>query len=227
MAVAIISDIHGNYTALRAVVKEINQRNIQNVICLGDICGYYSQVNECIELVQDMTDKIVIGNHDKYIINNTKCPHSNSVNVCLDYQRKVLKSENIDWLRKFPTNAKYFGINCVHGSWENNLDEYIKDSSYFEGRKFIDKVLISGHSHIPFIYKNDEYIYCNSGSVGQPRDGDYRASFAIFDNYDFEIVRVAYDYSKTQHNMKQCGFDIYYYENLKYGIPIGASVHNN
>lgn len=221
--IAIISDIHGNLEALLTVAKEIKKRNINKIICLGDICGYYPNVNECIEIVKDLTDKVVIGNHDYYIINNEQCPRSNSANRCLDYQRSVLKEENISWLKSFPTNAVYFGINCVHGSWHNNLDEYITSEEYFYNKEPIGKYMASGHSHKPFIYKTKDFSYCNVGSVGQPRDEDYRASFAIFNNGEFEIIRLDYDYKKTQEEMKKVGFDEYFYKNLKYGLAIGKT----
>ena len=221
MTVAIISDIHGNYNALLAIAAEIQKRKIKNIICLGDICGYYSEVNECMELIKNITDKIVIGNHDSYIINDTQCPRSNSANKCLEYQKKVLKKENIEWLKCFPTNAVYYGINCVHGGWTNNLDEYIKEDN-LHTIPIKEDFAVSGHSHIPMIKKIGNILYCNPGSVGQPRDGDYRASFAILNDNVFEIIRVDYNYKLTQMQMESAGFNEYFYVNLAYGLPIGA-----
>ena len=223
MKIAIISDIHGNYSALKAVAKNISNRKISNVICLGDVCGYYSKVNECIDLIKDITDNVIIGNHDFYLINNIRCPRSFSANICLDYQRKIISHSNIEWLRKFPTNSIYFGINCVHGGFQDYLDEYIASNKYFIGKTFNERFLVSVHTHIPFIYDAKNFLYCNVGSVGQPRDGDYRASFAIFDNDRFEIIRVDYDFKETQIEMFAAGFDEYIYKNLEYGIAIGKN----
>ncbi len=223
--IAIISDIHGNYPALKAVYEEIKKRGIPKIICLGDVCGYYSQINECINLVRLMTDKFVLGNHDAYMIFNKRCPRSNSANQCLDYQHSVIKKEYIDWLKMLPEQAVYYGINCVHGGWNNFLDEYIYEQEYFTDKHFDEKFLVSGHSHKPFVLYTPNLSYCNVGSVGQPRDGDYRASFAILnDEGMFEIIRVEYDYKTTQEAMKQAGFPEYFYKNLAFGLPIGAKV---
>lgn len=218
--IAIISDIHGNFEALKAITNEIKRLSINKIICLGDICGYYSEVNECLELVKSLTENVVIGNHDYYIISNTKCPRSNSANDCLDFQRKIIKPKLLSWLASKPQQAVYYGINCVHGGWNNYLDEYINENS-FADKEFEEKLLASGHSHKPEIRKFEDYVYCNPGSVGQPRDGDNRASFAVFKNGQYEIIRVKYDYTKTQNKMKECGFSEYYYKNLEYGLKIG------
>ncbi|WP_096018327.1 metallophosphoesterase family protein [Campylobacter lanienae] len=221
MMIGIISDIHGNYPALKAVIEELEKKGISNIICLGDICGYYSQVNECLELVKSLTENIVIGNHDYYIINNENCPRSNSANRCLDYQRKVIKPELLKWLSKKPAQAVYYGINCVHGGWNNYLDEYF-DYKMLDSLNIKEKYAVSGHNHIPVVINDANIKYCNPGSVGQPRDGNYKASYAILNNNkDFEIYRVEYDYKETQEHMKKVGFEEYFYKNLEYGLKIG------
>lgn len=221
--IAVISDIHGNYPALTEIVTYLEQHQINKIICLGDICGYYPWVNECIEMVRSLTENVLIGNHDYYIINNEPCPRSNSANACLDYQRKVINRENLSWLASKNAKGCFWDINCVHGGWENPIDEYI-DTAKLPVWEFDEKFAVSGHTHIPGIARSGNILYCNPGSVGQPRDGNPKASFAIFDGEKFEIIRVAYDWKLVQKKMLECGFNEYYTKNLEFGYRIGFSV---
>ena len=92
--IAIISDVHGNYEALKSVLAKIDEMNISDIFCLGDVVGYYSQVNECCDELRKRNVKCIMGNHDWYITANSFCPRSKSVNDCLNYQRQVITEEN-------------------------------------------------------------------------------------------------------------------------------------
>lgn len=109
----------------------------------------------------------------------------------------------------------------THGGWNDHLDEYLYsvDEHYFQN--FPAKYFFSGHTHLPCKIELGEKLYCNPGSVGQPRDGDPRASFALFDNGQVHLRRVIYDIDVIACNMKSSGFNDYYYENLYYGQKIG------
>ena len=85
--IAILSDIHGNYEALKAVLGVLDSFKIKQLYCLGDIVGYYSQVNECCNELRNRNVKCVMGNHDWYMVSGTKCLRSRSVNDCLEFQR--------------------------------------------------------------------------------------------------------------------------------------------
>ena len=106
------------------------------------------------------------------------------------------------------------GISMVHGGWINPIDEYLEpDKDYF---KDIEGALFaSGHTHIQIIGNYGEKVYCNPGSVGQPRDGDNRAAFATFDGREFKLYRVIYDYGKVGILMDKEGFNPYYYGCLR------------
>ena len=221
--IAIISDIHGNHAALTAVLAELDRLDISSVICLGDIAGYYCQVNECCETLIRRNVFSLMGNHDWYLAMNEECPRSRSANECVTYQRRVLKPSNLAWLASLKPQAVIDQLSIVHGGWNDPIDEYVLPSTeYFsaiEGRYFA-----SGHTHVPCVWTNGEKIYCNPGSVGQPRDGDARASFAVCDNYEFSIHRVPYDIGAIQQAMKDAGFDEYFYENLGAGARIGGKI---
>lgn len=216
MKIALISDIHGNYEALKAVLSSIDKMQISEIFCLGDVVGYYSQVNECCDELRNRSVKCVMGNHDWYLVANSFCPRSRSVNNCLSYQKKIITQENKYWLSLFPSIRIEFGISMVHGSWTNPIDDYFEpNSDYFS--KIEGTFFASGHSHIQRLDKYGNKIYCNPGSVGQPRDNDNRAAFATFDGAKFELFRVEYDINKVGRLMEKAGFNGYYYGCLKTG----------
>jgi len=225
--IAFVSDIHGNYSALKAVLEDIEKKGCKTIFSLGDVAGYYSMVNECINLLKEKNIPNIMGNHDDYIISGTGCPRSNSANDCLEYQRRVLLPEHIDWLKKSPLGLVYRNISIVHAGWNDPLDEYMLDfpENYFDDMK--EKWFLSGHSHVQYIRQLNEKTYCNPGSVGQPRDGDPRAAYAILKDDAIYLERVEYDIDEISFHMKQQGFDEYYYKNLYTGTAIGGKVFKN
>ena len=102
MRIGLISDIHGNYEALKSVLGELDRMNIDKIYCLGDVVGYYSQVNECCEELIGRNIPSLMGNHDWYLASGGFCPRSDSANKCLEYQRKIIVESNIQWLRSNP-----------------------------------------------------------------------------------------------------------------------------
>ena len=214
--IALISDVHGNYTALREVLRCIDGMGITTVVCAGDVVGYYTEVNKCCEELQRRSIATVMGNHDWYMAAGSFCPRSKSVNDCLRYQRTVISQQNKEWLRSLPVIRQVDELSIVHGGWTNPVDEYLEPSDdYFaqvEGRVFV-----SGHVHKQFTASYGEKIYCNPGSVGQPRDNDPRAAFATFDGTKFALHRVAYDIARVGQLMEEAGFSGYYYGCLRTG----------
>ena len=209
--IAIISDIHGNYEALKKVLEKIDSMAITEIYCLGDIVGYYSQVNECCNELRQRNVRCLMGNHDWYMISGTKCLRSHSVNNCLEFQRKIISDRNFEWLSSLPVIINKEQISMVHGGWLNPLDEYFDDSNKKYFNDIQGRIFISGHTHIQKICKYGNKTYSNPGSVGQPRDGDCRAAFVTFDGKTFTCYRVEYDIVKVGLLMKQAGFNPYYY----------------
>lgn len=215
--IAIVSDIHGNYPALQAVLRVIDSLGVDDIYCLGDSVGYYSQVNEVLDELRGRDVKAVIGNHDWYLLADSFCDRSQTVNDTITYQKKIVSAENLAWLQALPVHREYNGLKMVHGGWTDPLDEYLREPSkaYFD--KVGGKYFASGHTHLPRIEDYGDKVYCNPGSVGQPRDGDKRASFATWDGDTFELHRVVYDVRKVGELMEQAGFSGYYYERLAVG----------
>lgn len=214
--IAIISDVHGNYEALKAVIKKIDEFGIEEIFCLGDVVGYYSQVNECCEELRRRNVKCVMGNHDWYMAADSFCPRSHSANDCLEYQRKIITSENKEWIKTFPNIRNEHGISMVHGSWSNPIDDYLEPTEdYFKNLK--GRYFASGHCHIQRIENYGDKIYCNPGSVGQPRDNNPQAAFATFDGTEFKLYRTEYNIDKVGELMDKAGFNDYYYGSLYSG----------
>lgn len=213
---AFISDIHGNFAALTAVLAEIDAMGIEQIFCAGDVAGYYSEVNECCDSLRARGIPTVLGNHDWYLGGDGHCQRSKSANDCLDYQRKVVTDENRAWLRSLPVAIEDELFRIVHGGWEDPIDEYLEPSAeYFdqlEGANFV-----SGHTHVQLSGKFGQRSYCNPGSVGQPRDGDPRAAFAEFLDGEFKLHRVAYDIDSVARKMEAAGFEEYYFGGLYSG----------
>lgn len=221
--IGIISDIHGNHVALSAVLRTLDDLGATDIICLGDICGYYCQINQCCETLRQRNIFAVMGNHDWYLAKGEPCPRSNSANVCLDYQRTVITPDNLVWLTSLPERAIIHGLDIVHGGWNDPIDEYVRPSQeYFSGLP--GNHFASGHTHVQCVWSSGDKHYCNPGSVGQPRDGNSKAAFATWDGSSFELHRVDYDIEKIQKEMALAGFSPYYSENLSSGTSIGGRI---
>lgn len=215
MSIGIISDIHGNFEALKVVLRELDRMAVTRVICLGDVVGYYAQVNECCDELRVRNIPCVMGNHDWYMASGGACPRSRSVNECLDFLRKVITAENVAWLRSFPVQRWIDDLHVVHGGWSDPIDEYLKWSpTYFAG--IPGTRFASGHTHVQVLRSSSGKTYCNPGSVGQPRDNDPRAAFATYDG-EFTLHRAEYDPQPVFDLMRDAGFSDYFYGGLKTG----------
>ena len=225
---AILSDIHGNLPALESVLEDMAQYDIDQVISLGDVSGYYPFINEVIELLRSHGAINLIGNHDRYIIDNTECPRSTSANLCLTYQKSVITDKNREWLAKSSSSPLILGeASMVHGGWDDPEDEYLYkiNPSYFA--RFDEKFFFCGHTHVQksISLKNGQF-FTNPGSVGQPRDGINSAAYCIFneETSSVELRRVSYNIDKVANKMKELGFGEKFYTNLYEGSRIGGNV---
>ena len=220
--IAFVSDIHGNFPALQAVMEEIDASGCEAIISLGDVAGYYCQVDECIDLLREKDVPSIMGNHDWYMVNDQPCPRSNAANDTLRYQRAHIRADSLEWLKQSVSVIEGNGVSCVHGGWKDPLDEYLTVASedYFKGRGASH--FFSGHTHVQSLRTYGSIVHCNPGSVGQPRDQDPRAAFALFDGQRIDLRRVRYDVDRIAAAMEGCGFGRYYYGGLYSGRGIGA-----
>ncbi len=201
MILAIISDIHSNLIALERVLEKIDS---EIILCCGDIVGYYTWPNECIEKIKQLRIQVVAGNHDHACVTGDTGGFNPYAEETIRWTRKAIQDKYIEFLsdlkRKIKLKINDTDILMVHGSPRNPLNEYIYPEtpgsllkSFIESEN-VD-ILIMGHTHMPFIRKFDNKLVFNPGSVGQPRDSNNKASFALLDvdNKEAKIYRVKYD----------------------------------
>lgn len=212
MKIAIISDIHGNKAAFSTVWAKI--KNYPLILNAGDLTGYYPDINSVINQLKLKKVKNILGNHDRYLLKG-KLPSNINPAVVQPFLNNLKKitAKNMAFLKKLPQDEIFeiegLRIGLYHGS-PFNADEYIyPDSSLSRFKKLNFDVLILGHSHWPMVKKVGKMMVVNSGSVGQPRDYDNRASYAILDtkNKKIEIKRIKYDVEKTIKKIQKLGFD--------------------
>ncbi len=221
MKVLLISDIHGNLPALDAILNQT--RHLDKTICLGDLAGYYPYVNEVIEIISSLKNCIcVMGNHDYVLLNNNVSTGSKSADMAIAMQRKIITSENKNYLMNLPEmkecvidGCKYYIFHGSPGDPLNGRGPFWDDVLLAEGIYFF------GHSHIPFFRNNSEqgWRVINPGSCGLPRDGDSRASYAILDTVDrrVDFHRVEYSISTVAEQCRSFGLPKSFWKSLEVG----------
>ena len=204
MHIAVISDIHSNFDALQAVLSDIGDYDA--LVCLGDLVGYGAQPNEVVSEIRSMRpEAIVMGNHDYAVSTGDTSGFVHHAVQAVEWTRRQISSENFRYIASLRSRATFtvddVQIALVHGSPRDPLNEYIyPDISDFILRSLVEEsggdLLLLGHTHIPFAHSCGSRLIGNPGSVGQPRDGDARASYAILEpsaEAKFHIQRIGYD----------------------------------
>jgi predicted phosphodiesterase len=223
MRVLLISDIHSNLIALETVLAHAPA--FDAVWCLGDIVGYGPAPNECVERIRGLNALVLTGNHDEAAVGRVALEEfSEDARRALAWTRKISRPENIEWLASHSPRhvPREFDLTLVHASPRDPIWEYIDNTQLaLENFAFFEtSVCLFGHTHRPIAYElrerdrvitprflpdNRPYpvqrkLLLNPGSVGQPRDGDPRAAYAIFDTDGQLLIhyRVEYDVAATQ-----------------------------
>jgi predicted phosphodiesterase len=236
MKIAIISDIHGNLEALTTALSYIKENDIQDIYCLGDIVGYGPNPNECIELITEYCGKVVIGNHDHAALGLTSTEYFNDFAKISTYWTSLnltRESKNFLLSLDFTQNSDEYLL--VHSTpsepamWHYILSEM--DAKH-EFRHFKQKICYIGHSHFPIIFFKSGYsrdqkfrldhstkYIVNVGSVGQPRDGNPKTCFCVYDsdNREIEYVRLDYDVDKTREKIVKAGLPVFLADRLLKG----------
>ncbi|KGF69324.1 phosphoesterase [Hoeflea sp. BAL378] len=217
---AILSDIHANLTALEAVLADARARGCDSFISLGDVVGYNAEPEECCQILMASGIPNILGNHDSYITTGENCTRSKVVASIIDDHRARLSEASIAWLGRSASFVRDGDVLMVHGGPEDPLDQYVRevDAAIFpEGVN----VLFVGHTHVQFQHRFGEKLFCNPGSVGQPRDGDPRAAYAIWHERRLSLHRVRYDIDRTISVMRARGYEPF----LARGLPLGAQIN--
>lgn len=227
MRIAIFADIHANLEALNAVLADAQQQAVTDYVCLGDIVGYNADPAACLEKVRELGCPTVKGNHDEDAAGSHSLDNMNPVAAAaLEWTRSQLSDEQRQWLARLRMVRQVSEFTAVHSTldqptnWNyvtNRFDAMANFSYQFTPLCF------HGHTHVPRVYVKTDRVqevpsdsitiekgakyFINVGSVGQPRDGDWRASYAIYDVPSQLVVfrRVEYDIVTTQQKILAAG----------------------
>ncbi|MFQ5864799.1 MAG: metallophosphoesterase family protein [bacterium] len=241
MRYAIISDIHGNLEALQKVLTQIDNEKIDQILCLGDVVGYGPNPNECVDIVRKKSKITLAGNHDYAPLGKLDISYFNPwARSAINWTADELTQSSIDFLLNLPLKIEIDSFTIVHSTPHNpeewnyiiTIGDAIRNFPEFESQ-----VCFVGHSHVPLIIaeddkgeyqvinenplklkRNNRYII-NVGSVGQPRDLNPRAAFAIFDTKEatYELFRVEYDMTETQRKIRDSGLPEFLADRLEKG----------
>lgn len=242
MRCAIISDIHSNLTAFQAVLQDIEARGgFERIWCLGDIVGYGPDPKECIELLRQYDHICVAGNHDWGSIGKIDVDDFNSeAAAACRWTGQQLDQQDVDYLASLPLVTSEGDFTLAHGSPREPIWEYLVSThvARFSFDYFQTRFCLVGHSHVPMVFEllapdgdclvhefptdipliiDGNRLIINPGGVGQPRDSDPRASYALYDS-DHNVIwhhRVVYDITSTQQRMREHG--------LPYGLAARLS----
>jgi predicted phosphodiesterase len=229
MRILVISDIHANLTALQTVLAAAG--SIDAAWCLGDVVGYGPDPNECVQTIRTLPNlKCILGNHDAAVLEMLDTQAFNQeARQAIEWTQTTMEPEKIAFLKDLPESQVVGQVTLAHGSprhpvWEYLLDVYTATRSF---ESFDTNFCFVGHTHLPAVFQlvNDGQVarlfvpepdkkitltprlIINPGSVGQPRDRDPRAAYAIFtpEEATWEYHRVLYDISSVQARMRTAG----------------------
>jgi diadenosine tetraphosphatase ApaH/serine/threonine PP2A family protein phosphatase len=245
MRLGIFSDVHANLEALQSVVKAYQGFEIDRYVCLGDIVGYGANPNECCQIVRNMAELVILGNHDAACCGRMSPEWFNpAARAAVELHQRMLEAEHMTWLAQLPYRLDVGEMLFCHGSpYQQEEFPYILDETDVEAivRHVPDRhpLIFVGHTHrgTAFIFQEQPTLriredtrptlrilpgsryVLNVGSVGQPRDGDWRASYAIFDTeaQTFELRRTEYDVDMASAKIERLGLPIVLSERLFLG----------
>ncbi|HET6477887.1 MAG TPA: metallophosphoesterase family protein [Dehalococcoidales bacterium] len=243
MRYAIMADIHANLAAFNAVLDDMEQRGgVEEIWCLGDIVGYGPDPHECMERLQQYNHVCVAGNHDWAAIGKISTANFNpDAALACQWTTQQLSQEDIQYLESLSLVVDKDIFTLVHGSPREPIWEYVistgiarENFSFFQS-----PYCLLGHSHVPLVFKEEDgsctfsrlvpniglalgesRLIINPGGVGQPRDGDPRASYVIYDS-DTRMVRlyrIPYDIAATQDKMMAKGLPVRLAVRLQHGM---------
>jgi putative phosphoesterase len=204
MRILLVADIHANWAALKAVATQSHDI----CLCLGDLVDYGVEPTPCVAWVRDKVQVAVRGNHDhgvaQNVVVNGRAGYKYLTGVTRLLTRERLGEDDIRFLGRLPVSRLVTIDNIrfllVHASPRDPLDEYAPPDPDFWARRLqnVDAdVVCIGHTHQPYVMEVGDKLVVNPGSVGQPRDGDPRASCAVLENYKVDLRRLDYPVEET------------------------------
>ena len=226
--IAILGDIHSNLDALNVVLDDCRAQGVTDFLCTGDVIGYNACPRECLEALRSLGCPVVLGNHDYYVAHERDLSDFNpAAAAVVQWTREQLTAEEIDWLRAVPITYTAMGVTLVHATMDHPEGfGYVFDNLQAEANFTFQKtpLCFHGHTHCPMIYERQmtgvyridpqdftltvgRKYFINVGSVGQPRDGDPRATYVIYEPSSRQIRyrRLEYDVEAAQARIRAAG----------------------
>ena len=240
MRIAVLSDLHANADALEAVLAHAETQRVDAYWCLGDIVGYGAEPDRVVERTRSLVSSAVAGNHDYAACGKLRLRSFNRyAAAAAEWTRRIMKRDNLAWLGGLPLSTRQDGALLVHATpsepeaWHYCLS--LEDAEE-ELRSFEDRLCLIGHSHFPGTFESaggslrytrteevrlaegGRYLV-NVGSVGQPRDGDPRAAYLLYDHGEGRIrhMRVTYDVAAAARKIVEAGLPRFLAERLALG----------
>ncbi len=230
MRVVVLSDIHANLGAFDRVLADLP--SYDELYCLGDIVGYGPEPNAVVEALRARRPTIALGgNHDHAVVTGESAGFVDYAVRAIQWTRKVMTRENMEYLASLKPSARRdiwrrrFAL--FHGSPRDPLNEYIFPGTPATVLRELLKmsggdVLLQGHTHVPMFFEAGSSMLLNPGSVGQPRDGDPRASYMVIDLEPGKVVhkirRLQYDTGRTARAILEKGLPSFLAERLALGV---------
>lgn len=241
----IISDVHGNLSALETALAFLQSEGVHDIICCGDVVGYGPWPNECAALIQEHCGCCVSGNHDAAAIGNIEIGRFNgNAGIALRWTETQLSETSLEFLKQRPLKTPYLDFFVTHGSPRDPIWEYMNDRwiAYNNFHHFDEHICWFGHSHLPTVFIENggdtqggfisgsetlhlspgERYLINPGSVGQPRDSNWRLGLVVYEKTDEgETVtwhRLEYDVERTCEKMQAVNLPAPLYNRLKPGF---------
>ena len=227
MRCAILGDIHGNFHAFEAVLEDIKSQGVEAILCIGDIVGYAASPKECIQAVQEHCTRSVAGNHDYGAVDKINLAYFNAdARDALEWTKEQLSKESLDYLAGLPFAAEFDEFFLVHSTPYYPEYFFYIQTLYDAGLAFKSlerRLAFVGHSHVPIVFINtdpvdyfqvdefdlpaDQKVILNVGSVGQPRDLDPRACYAVVDTKSSKVSlrRIEYDIGAAAEAILKAG----------------------
>jgi len=244
MKYGILGDIHSNLSALRAVLERFRAHGVERVLSVGDVVGYGAAPSECIEILRDIGARVVKGNHDAACVNEMDLTYFNTyARAAVIWTRAQLSREESTWLARLPLTLDLEDCSVAHGTYHRpERYDYVQGESDADASldRLPTPVCFVGHSHVPIalVRLEDDPLrtaraegcdielsdvrraLINVGSVGQPRDDDPRAAYAIFDPEEQRVVieRVRYDIDIEARRIRAAGLPPVLADRLFHGV---------
>jgi len=227
MRIALFGDIHANFEALEAVLADSVTHGVDEYVCMGDVVGYNSDPAACLELVRSMDCPTVKGNHDEDAAGSHSLETMNPIAaMALEWTRQQLSEEQREWLKRLRMVRQVADFTVVHSTLDQPIHWNYVTNRFDAMANFsyqFTQVCFHGHTHVPRVFikagtvkeisaesvaiEEGSKYFINVGSVGQPRDGDWRACYVIYDT-DSKMTyfrRVEYDIAETQRKIIAAG----------------------